>query len=1069
MKALYRTAFSITASVLILLSCSKDDSGAPQMETISYLKGKVESTTPATKTTHEFSDNTLKVRWNKGDEIAVSNGTNLYKFSQTGDLSDDGHSALFKSDSPITVEEGEIIAVYPYTNDLTYDLTSQAGTIDKLFQTDLLLARAQVSTSAREDLAFKPLCAVLRFPKDSVVTDEDFSGTMRITLKGENVGGRIVVSKDGGIEVQTGNITFPVKISNGKFAEDAYVVFVPKASVGEYSYSIETERSDYFWFNIEDIRTTSIYSVKSVFRNWDNIVPPDNEIWYITNDNELIDLEKGTNQPFNVCVISHKIEDGKCVIRCDGPITHINGFAFWDQTSVTGFFMPNSIEEIGQSALDGLSLKTLRLPDNLMFVGANGIHIRSLEKFFGKHSSEDGRLVFIENGFAPDWGDTKKAVQGYVAAFASKGVDEYTLPANVKELGWSSFGNVELRELVLNEGLEAIDGNCFAASNLVCDIVLPESLVYLSWGAFNSCTGIKGFYGNNKYHSEDNRCLLVDNVLDCFAGQEVQDYVIPVGITGIRTGAFYKLPNLRSITIPSSVERIDENVVVGCNTFSYIYGPYASADNKCAVIDGHLCLLAKQGLKNYTIPDNVHYIESGVLSDIEEIESVELSDSVCEIDGSCFNNCPNLKNVVLPLFLKRIGEYSFYGSPIETIYCRSNRPPFREDNDNTFDRPFIDNIKIFVPEQSVNQYRTAPFWKKYSENIEGYVYDDIDFYTSYDYSADGVISTIQTASEGLGVNIVIMGDGFSDRQIADGTYASVMQKAADALFSEEPYKTYKDYFNVYSVNVVSVTEGYNKNGQALKSWFGEGTSVGGNNSEVISYAMKAISEEKIDEAIILVIMNADVYAGTCYMYDGPWGDYGRGLSIAYFPAIKNMETFKGVVLHEAGGHGFAKLADEYSYEYMGRVTSDIIDDIRKKEPHGWWCNVDFTSDPNLVKWGHFVGGRYANENVGCYEGGLTYWSGVWRPTEASIMRYNTGGFNAPSRYAIWYRIGKLAYGESWNGTYEDFVTYDAINRTQASEARRRAQRRNYVQKPLPQLPPPVVIRHSWKEELKKTQ
>ena len=78
------------------------------------------------------------------------------------------------------------------------------------------------------------------------------------------------------------------------------------------------------------------------------------------------------------------------------------------------------------------------------------------------------------------------------------------------------------------------------------------------------------------------------------------------------------------------------------------------------------------------------------------------------------------------------------------------------------------------------------------------------------------------------------------------------------------------------------------------------------------------------------------------------------------------------------------------------------------------------------------------------------------------MRYNTGGFNAPSRYAIWYRINKLAYGEGWTGTYEDFVEYDSVNRTPAAVARRKA--KNYVEKPLPPLAPPVVVGHSWREE-----
>ncbi len=181
-----------------------------------------------------------------------------------------------------------------------------------------------------------------------------------------------------------------------------------------------------------------------------------------------------------------------------------------------------------------------------------------------------------------------------------------------------------------------------------------------------------------------------------------------------------------------------------------------------------------------------------------------------------------------------------------------------------------------------------------------------------------------------------------------------------------------------------------------------------------------------------------------------------------------MGTLEDITHHEAGGHGFAKLADEYAYEYMGAISTDEIANTKVNEAYGWWKNVDFTSDPSQVKWAQFIADdRYDSENIGCYEGGLTYWTGVWRPTEASIMRYNTGGFNAPSRYAIWYRIGKLAYGESWEGTYEDFVAYDAVNRTPAAIQRRATQRRNYVQRPLPQLPPPVVVGHSWREELQK--
>ena len=215
-------------------------------------------------------------------------------------------------------------------------------------------------------------------------------------------------------------------------------------------------------------------------------------------------------------------------------------------------------------------------------------------------------------------------------------------------------------------------------------------------------------------------------------------------------------------------------------------------------------------------------------------------------------------------------------------------------------------------------------------------------------------------------------------------------------------------------------------------------------------------------------MNLDRYAGTCYMYRDYEGDYGQGLSIAYFPTCNDADTFNGLVSHEAGGHGFAKLADEYAYENMGVVPQEEISSVQSMAQYGWWKNVDFTGDPTLVKWARFISdSRYSSEGIGCFEGAYTYLTGAWRPTENSIMRNNTVGFNAPSREAIWYRIHKLAYGENWQYNYEDFVAYDAINRTPAEMQRRQAQIRRHAAKSLPMLAPPVVVKHSWRDELKK--
>ena len=309
-----------------------------------------------------------------------------------------------------------------------------------------------------------------------------------------------------------------------------------------------------------------------------------------------------------------------------------------------------------------------------------------------------------------------------------------------------------------------------------------------------------------------------------------------------------------------------------------------------------------------------------------------------------------------------------------------------------------------------------------------------------------------------------MGDAYSDRLIANGTYDKVMNTAMEKFFTEEPYKSYRDHFNVYSVTAVSDNEVYtDKSSTTFAGYFGgEGTTlVGGNDEKVFSYAEKAISSERIDDALIVVMMNSSKYAGTCYMYNISEGDWGRGASISYFPIGVDDNALAQVLHHEAGGHGFSKLADEYAYKDMGAIPDSEIEQKKSYEPYGWWKNADFTSDPTKVKWSHFLTDtRYANDGLGVFEGAFTYWTGAYKPTVNSIMNNNTDGFNAPSREAIYYRIHKLAYGEDWEYDYEEFVEWDAKNRKTAAATRGVPYRLDRP-KDFKPLHPPVIVNTSW--------
>ena len=81
----------------------------------------------------------------------------------------------------------------------------------------------------------------------------------------------------------------------------------------------------------------------------------------------------------------------------------------------------------------------------------------------------------------------------------------------------------------------------------------------------------------------------------------------------------------------------------------------------------------------------------------------------------------------------------------------------------------------------------------------------------------------------------------------------------------------------------------------------------------------------------------------------------------------------------------------------------------------------------------------------------------------SIMNNNAGGFNAPSREAIYYRLNKLAFGPEWELDYEEFAAYDAINRAVEPEPEPEpeptdpAQAHKKRASRFKSCPPPVII------------
>lgn len=312
------------------------------------------------------------------------------------------------------------------------------------------------------------------------------------------------------------------------------------------------------------------------------------------------------------------------------------------------------------------------------------------------------------------------------------------------------------------------------------------------------------------------------------------------------------------------------------------------------------------------------------------------------------------------------------------------------------------------------------------KNVGFVLNDGKSLYQSTDYSADGRVTLLQKATEGNGVNLVFMGDGYSDRNIESGKYRKDIERSVEFIFSHEPYKSLRNMFNIYEVAVVSPSEHFYRGGATA---FGCTTDVPleFDSGKIREYAGKSLPTVNIDAITTIVLMNIKDSPGTAVMHSPTvWDDskdYASGYSIAVCGLGEDDTAGMEVLMHELG-HAFSKLDEEY-VKVDEAISPQLIASRREDAKHGWWDNIDFTSDLTEIKWSTFVyDSRYAWEGIGAYEGAGSYAYGVWRPTESSFMKYNIPPYNAPSRASIYRRIHKLAYGEEWEFDMEAFKVWD---------------------------------------------
>ena len=212
-------------------------------------------------------------------------------------------------------------------------------------------------------------------------------------------------------------------------------------------------------------------------------------------------------------------------------------------------------------------------------------------------------------------------------------------------------------------------------------------------------------------------------VLDMQADEKLRN------VNTIGKEAFKEHQNLQSITFPNNLKEIEESAFEEASLSGTV-----TFNTNATVVFGDKAFF-KTKIRKLSLP-NVKRLPYSVLSmsyNLEELHfnKVEIlgfgaigwnylkeinleNTGLTDIETVGISGCTEMKSVVLPATLKTIGYDAFgYCQQLKTVTINAVNPPALVNN--PFRATRIE--KIYVPKNSVEQYKRATFWSAFSDKI----------------------------------------------------------------------------------------------------------------------------------------------------------------------------------------------------------------------------------------------------------------------------------------------------------------------------------------------------------------
>jgi hypothetical protein len=230
--------------------------------------------------------------------------------------------------------------------------------------------------------------------------------------------------------------------------------------------------------------------------------------------------------------------------------------------------------------------------------------------------------------------------------------------STIERIESHAFFGTDIKECVLPKSVKYVDAMSFRKTVIkfegeVANFAIHRSIIYSLSDDKPTCWLVKSM---KTISNESNRRICLQKQIAFLGGEYT--------LTQIGNNSFYESKDLKTISIPCTVEEIGQSAFVNCKNLTKVVFEQPSQLKRILT-----AAFALTGIEKIKIPKTLQIIGEQAFAECRSLISVnfEMDSELKEIGPLAFNNCRQTREVIIPASVERVENNSFKGMYIATI------------------------------------------------------------------------------------------------------------------------------------------------------------------------------------------------------------------------------------------------------------------------------------------------------------------------------------------------------------------------------------------------------------------